>query len=141
MISGMAGRYATALFELALEEKAVDAVRKDLDSFEELIVGSDDLNRLLRSPVFGADEQLKALSAILAKAEIKGLAAHFLKVVAAHPPTVPHGGRDSPLSRAGRPPQGRGERADHRSREVQREESQCAQERAQIRHRRGRQCT
>jgi F-type H+-transporting ATPase subunit delta len=84
MISGMAGRYATALFELALEEKAVDAVRKDLDSFEELIVGSDDLNRLLRSPVFGADEQLKALSAILAKAEIKGLAANFLKVVAAN---------------------------------------------------------
>ncbi len=80
----MAGRYATALFELALEEKAVDAVKKDLDSFDELIADSDDLNRLVRSPVFGADEQLKALSAVLAKAKIKGLAANFLKVITAN---------------------------------------------------------
>ena len=59
-ISGMAGRYATALFELALENKAVDAVKKDLDQFDALIADSADLNRLVRSPVFGADEQLKA---------------------------------------------------------------------------------
>ena len=84
MISGMAGRYASALFELALEEKAIDAVRKDLDAFDELIAGSADLNRLVRSPVFGADEQLKALSAILAKAKIKGLAANFLRVITAN---------------------------------------------------------
>ena len=80
----MAGRYATALFELALEEKAIDAVRKDLDSFDELVAGSADLQRLVRSPVFGAEEQLKALSAILAKAKITGLAANFLKVIAAN---------------------------------------------------------
>ena len=35
----------------------------------------------MRSPVFGADEQLKALSAILAKAGITGLAANFLRVI------------------------------------------------------------
>ncbi|HJS60779.1 MAG TPA: F0F1 ATP synthase subunit delta [Pseudolabrys sp.] len=80
-ISGMAGRYATALFELALENKAVDAVKKELDQFDALIAGSADLNRLVRSPVFGADEQLKALSAILAKAGIGGLAANFLRVI------------------------------------------------------------
>ena len=84
IISGMAGRYATALFELALEEKAIDAVRKDLDAFDELVAGSDDLTRLVRSPVFGADEQLKALSAVLAKAKIKGLAANFLRVITAN---------------------------------------------------------
>jgi len=84
IISGMAGRYATALFELALENKAVDAVRKDLEAFDALVAGSDDLNRLVRSPVFGADEQLKALSAILAKAGIKGLAANFLRVITAN---------------------------------------------------------
>ena len=77
----MAGRYATALFELALEEKAVDAVRQDLDRFDALIVESSDLNRLVRSPVFGADERLKALSAILDKAGIKGIAANFLRVI------------------------------------------------------------
>lgn len=80
-ISGMAGRYATALFELALENKAVDAIKKDLDQFDALIADSADLSRLVRSPVFGADEQLKALSAILAKAGIGGLAANFLRVI------------------------------------------------------------
>ena len=84
IISGMAGRYATALFELALENKAVDAVKKDLEAFDAMVAGSDDLNRLVRSPVFGADEQLKALSAILAKAGIKGLAANFLRVITAN---------------------------------------------------------
>jgi F-type H+-transporting ATPase subunit delta len=81
IISGMAGRYAGALFELALDNKAVDAVKKDLDQFDTLVSGSADLNRLIRSPAFGADEQLKALSAILAKAGITGLAANFLRVI------------------------------------------------------------
>jgi len=81
IISGMAGRYATALFELALENKAVDSIKKDLDQFDALIASSADLNRLVRSPVFEADEQLRALSAILAKAGIGGLAANFLRVV------------------------------------------------------------
>ena len=81
IISGMAGRYAGALFELALDNKAVDAVKKDLDQFDALVDGSADLNRLIRSPAFGADEQLKALSAILAKAGITGLAANFLRVI------------------------------------------------------------
>jgi F-type H+-transporting ATPase subunit delta len=81
IVSGMAGRYATALFELALDNKAVDAIKKDLDQFDALVAGSADLHRLVRSPVFDADEQLKALSAILAKADIKGLAANFLRVI------------------------------------------------------------
>lgn len=77
----MAGRYANALFELALEEKATDAVKADLDRFDNLIGENPDLLRLVRSPVFGADEQLKALAAILDKAGIKGLAANFLRVI------------------------------------------------------------
>ncbi len=81
IISGMAGRYASALFELALEEKETDAVKTDLDRFDALIAGSPDLARLVRSPVFGVDEQLKALTAILDKAGIKGLTANFLRVI------------------------------------------------------------
>jgi F-type H+-transporting ATPase subunit delta len=84
IISGMAGRYANALFELALDNKAVDSLKEDLDQFDALVAGSPDLNRLVRSPAFGADEQLKALSAVLAKAGIKGLAANFLKVITAN---------------------------------------------------------
>ena len=84
IISGVAGRYANALFELALENKAVDSVKKDLDQFDALVAESADLNRLVRSPAFGADDQLKALSAVLAKADIKGLAANFLRVITAN---------------------------------------------------------
>jgi F-type H+-transporting ATPase subunit delta len=80
----MAGRYATALFELALEQKAIDAVKNDLDRFDALVSANPDLARLVRSPVFGADEQLKALSAILDKAGIEGIAANFLRVVTAN---------------------------------------------------------
>lgn len=79
--SGMAGRYATALFELALETKAIDAVKADLDRFDALVAESADLKRLVRSPVFSADEQTKALSAVLDRAGIGGLAAKFLKLV------------------------------------------------------------
>jgi F-type H+-transporting ATPase subunit delta len=84
IISGMAGRYATALFELALETKAVDAVKADLERFDALVAGNPDLARLVRSPVFSADEQTRALTAVLAAADIGGLAARFLEVVAAN---------------------------------------------------------
>jgi F-type H+-transporting ATPase subunit delta len=78
----MAGRYARALFELAVEERSLDGVKGDLDRFAALIDESADLRRLVRSPVFGADEQLKALSAVLDRAAIAGLAANFLRVIA-----------------------------------------------------------
>ena len=81
IISGMAGRYAGALFELAREDKTIGAVKADLEQFDAMVAGSPDLTRMVRSPVFGADDQLKALSAILAKAKIKGLAANFLRVI------------------------------------------------------------
>lgn len=80
----MAGRYATALFELALDANAVDSVRADLARFDAMIVESPDLSRLIRSPVFSADEQMRALTAILDKAGIGGLAAQFLKLVASN---------------------------------------------------------
>jgi F-type H+-transporting ATPase subunit delta len=80
----MAGRYATALFELALEANALDAVAADLDRFDALVGESADLARLVRSPVFSADEQVKALSAVLESAGIRGLVAQFLKLVASN---------------------------------------------------------
>jgi F-type H+-transporting ATPase subunit delta len=84
IVSGMAGRYATALFELARDEKTVDAVKADLESFDALLNDSEDLRRLVRSPVFSADEQGKALAAVLEKAGLKGLAANFLLLVASN---------------------------------------------------------
>ena len=83
-VSGVSGRYATALFELARDEKSIDAVKADLDKFDALLNESADLRRLVRSPVFAADTQSKALSAVLDKAGITGISANFLKVLTAN---------------------------------------------------------
>ena len=82
IVSGMAGRYATALFELALETNSIDAVTADLQKFNAMIAESADLTRLVKSPVFTADEQSRAVGALLEKAGISGLAAKFVRLVA-----------------------------------------------------------
>ena len=82
IVSGIAGRYATALFELASEGKALDKVDAALDSFLGLLDGSEDLQRLIANPVFTAEEQVSAITALLKKAKIDGLAANFLSLVA-----------------------------------------------------------
>lgn len=82
LISGVAERYASSLFELALEAGSVEAVGADLDRVQALIDGSDDLKRLVVSPVFSADDQFKAISALVEKFGFSGLVGNFLKVVA-----------------------------------------------------------
>lgn len=59
-------------------------VENDLSRFEALVEGSEDLQRLIVSPVFSADEQLRALSALLERAKIGGLVGNFLRVVASN---------------------------------------------------------
>jgi F-type H+-transporting ATPase subunit delta len=81
IVSGMAGRYAVALFDLAREANTIDAVKGELDRFDALIAESPDLGRLVRSPVFSAEEQQRALSAVLEHAGIGGLTEKFLKLV------------------------------------------------------------
>ena len=83
-VSGVSGRYATALFELARDEKLVDAVKADLDRFDAMLADSTDLARLVRSPVFSAEAQLKALAAVLDRAGITGISAKFLKLLTAN---------------------------------------------------------
>jgi F-type H+-transporting ATPase subunit delta len=78
----MPGRYATALFELAEAGKAFDEVERDLARFGEMMDTSEDLVRLVRSPVFSADEQERAVAAVLDKADIGGLTGNFIKLVA-----------------------------------------------------------
>jgi len=83
-VSGVSGRYATALFDLARDQNVVDAVKADLDNFEVLLDESADLKRLVRSPVFSADSQSRALVAVLEKAGISGISANLLKVLTAN---------------------------------------------------------
>lgn len=80
----MAGRYATALYELAVEAKAVDTVQKDLMELDGMIAGNTDLQRLVKSPVFSSDEQTRAIGAVLDAAEITGLTSNFVRLVASN---------------------------------------------------------
>jgi len=65
-ISGVAGRYASSLYELAAEANSVDAVAKDLDRFQAMIDSSADLQRLVNSPVFSAEDQSRSIVALMA---------------------------------------------------------------------------
>jgi F-type H+-transporting ATPase subunit delta len=79
---GLAGRYANALFELAQESKAVDAVSGDLASLRKALETSPDLTRLVRSPVFSAQDQAKALKAILTQMKAGELTVKFVLLLA-----------------------------------------------------------
>ena len=81
-VSGVAERYASSLFDLALEEGAVDAVSADLSRFQAMLDESEDLKRFVASPVFSAEDQVKAVEALNAKAGLGIFADNFLKLVA-----------------------------------------------------------
>jgi F-type H+-transporting ATPase subunit delta len=82
IVSGMAGRYASALHALAAESGATRETGAALAKFQAMIDESADLQRLVRSPAFSAEDQTRALGAVLDKAGIGGVAAKFLKLVA-----------------------------------------------------------
>jgi F-type H+-transporting ATPase subunit delta len=80
--SGVAGRYASALFDLADSAKSLDQVAQDLATLRGLLAESADLKRLLASPVIGRDMKTKALLAVLDVVGIKGLTRSFIGTVA-----------------------------------------------------------
>ena len=82
LVSGVSGRYASALFSLAREQRQTAPVAEALDTIDAMIAGSPDLDRLVRSPVFSAADQIKALDALLAREKISGIAANFVRLVA-----------------------------------------------------------
>ena len=79
---GLAGRYANALFELAQDHKAIDAVSSDLASLSQALETSADLRRLVRSPVFSAQDHAKALKAVLEKMGAGALTTKFVLLLA-----------------------------------------------------------
>lgn len=81
-ITGLAGRYATAAFELALEERAVDQLSADLTALKAMLAASPELARLVRSPAFSSDEQAKGMEAVLAKAGAGALARKLVLLLA-----------------------------------------------------------
>ncbi|WP_176082508.1 F0F1 ATP synthase subunit delta [Martelella sp. HB161492] len=81
-VSDVARRYAVSLFELAEEAGSIDETGAALQIIESLDQKSADFRRLIASPVFSADEQSRAIVAVLDKAGVSGLAANFVKLVA-----------------------------------------------------------
>lgn len=77
----MAGRYAGALFDVAKEQGKLAQVEGDLNGFKALLKESADFTRFVRSPVLTAEDQKKALSAILAKIGASDLTANFLQIL------------------------------------------------------------
>lgn len=81
-VSGLAERYAAALFDIADERRVLDEVASDLRQLRTMLGLSVDLLRLVRSPVLTRTEQGKAISALAAHAGFSPLVRDFLAVVA-----------------------------------------------------------
>jgi F-type H+-transporting ATPase subunit delta len=81
-VSGLAGRYASALFELADENKALDQTASDLTSLKRMLAESPDFARMVRSPMLSRAEQAKAVDAIMVAAGFSELTRRFVGLVA-----------------------------------------------------------
>jgi F-type H+-transporting ATPase subunit delta len=82
--SDVGGRYAQALFDLAVETQALEAVEADLKSLAAMLKESADLRRLIASPGFTADDQARALGALAERAEFTATTRKFLGLLAAN---------------------------------------------------------
>lgn len=81
-MSDLPGRYASALLDLADERKALDEVADDLKNLRALISESEDLRRLLGSPIFSREDQRKAMAALMERLGTGDLTRRFVLVVA-----------------------------------------------------------
>jgi F-type H+-transporting ATPase subunit delta len=81
MMAGVAGRYASALLDTANEQGQLAAVEQDINNISKLIDDSDDLRRMVRSPVFSAEDQTRAIDAVLGKAGVAPLTMNFFKLL------------------------------------------------------------
>ena len=80
--ASLAGRYATALFGLARDEKQIDAVTRGLDSLETAMTESSDFRTLVTSPLIGRADAGKAIRALTPALRVDPITAKFLGVLA-----------------------------------------------------------
>jgi F-type H+-transporting ATPase subunit delta len=80
--ASLAGRYASALFNLARDEEQIDAVSRSLDSLNQALADSREFGQLIASPLVDRDEAGKAFSAIGAELKLDPLTTNFLGVLA-----------------------------------------------------------
>lgn len=82
--TGVAARYALALFELADEQRKLDQVAADLKSIDALLRESADLRRLISNPVVSRTESGRAMTALLERIGVDALTQKFIGLVAAN---------------------------------------------------------
>ena len=80
--ASLAGRYATALFELARDEKQLDAVGTSLAALKQALAESDDFRTLTTSPLTSRDEALKTVEAVARSMKLDPITTRFLGVLA-----------------------------------------------------------
>jgi F-type H+-transporting ATPase subunit delta len=78
-VSGLAARYAAALFDLADERRMLDEIASDLRQLRGMLQGSGDFLRLIRSPVLSRDQQAKAVGVLAERAGLSPLVRDFLR--------------------------------------------------------------
>ena len=84
IVSGLAGRYARALFDLANESKALEKVEADLNTLNSMLGESADMRSFVDSPIYGRNEQTSAVMAVTKAAKLGDIATKFLGVLAAN---------------------------------------------------------
>ena len=84
IVSGISGRYAVALFELADEAKALDAVESDLSELKAMTAESADMRDLVTSPLYSREQQSKGIAGVAQAAKLHALTEKFLGVLAAN---------------------------------------------------------
>ena len=82
--TGLAGRYAGALYALAIDSDKVDSIHDELGRLSDLIDESQDLRKLLESPILSREEQKRAITAVMEKAGADALTLKFLGVLASN---------------------------------------------------------
>jgi F-type H+-transporting ATPase subunit delta len=80
--ASLAGRYASALFDLARDQRQIESVSASLATLAQAIADSKDLAELIASPLVTRDQAGDALSAIAAKLSLDPLTVNFLGVLA-----------------------------------------------------------
>lgn len=79
--SGIAARYAAAVFDLAKEENAIATLESDIDALETALRGSSDLRMAISSPLVTRDEQSAAIAAVAAKMGLSRLTTNTLALM------------------------------------------------------------
>jgi F-type H+-transporting ATPase subunit delta len=80
--ASLAGRYASALFDLARDERQIDAVGRSLDTLNQALLDSKDFAELIESPLVSRDEAGKAFAALAPQLGIDPTTTNFLGVLA-----------------------------------------------------------